>query len=32
MVIEPSKPAPFPDITAEAPGVLTKQEKIFGME
>jgi hypothetical protein len=31
MVIEPSKPAPFPDIAAEAPGVLTKQEEVFGV-
>ena len=31
MVSEPSKPAPFPDIAAEAPGVLTKQEEVFGV-
>ncbi len=32
MVIEPSKPAPFPDIAAEVPGVLTEQEEIFGVD
>ncbi len=32
MVIEPSKPAPFPDIAAEAPGVLTEQEEVFGVD
>jgi hypothetical protein len=32
MMIEPSEPAPFPDIAAEAPGVLTKQEEVFGVD
>jgi hypothetical protein len=32
MVIESSKPAPFPDIAAEAPGVLTEQEEVFGVD
>jgi hypothetical protein len=32
MVIEPSEPAPFPDIAAEAPGVLTEQEEVFGVD
>jgi hypothetical protein len=32
MVIEPSKPAPFPDIAAEAPGVLTEREEVFGVD
>ncbi len=32
MVIEPNKPAPFPDIAAEAPGVLTEQEEVFGVD
>jgi hypothetical protein len=31
MVIEPNKPAPFPDIAAEAPRVLIKQE-VFGVD
>ncbi len=31
MVIEPSKPAPFPDIAAETPGVLTEREEVFGV-
>ncbi len=31
MVIEPSEPTPFPDIAAEAPGVLTEQEEVFGV-
>jgi hypothetical protein len=30
-VIEPSEPAPFPDIAAEAPGVLTEQEEVYGV-
>ncbi len=32
MVIEPSKPAPFLDIAAEAPGALTEQEEVFGVD
>ncbi len=32
MVIEPSQPAPFPDIAAEASGVLTEQEEVFGVD
>jgi hypothetical protein len=32
VVIEPSKPAPYPDIAAEAPGVLTEQEEVFGVD
>ncbi len=32
MVIKPSKPAPFLDIAAEAPGVLTEQEEVFGVD
>jgi hypothetical protein len=32
MVIETNKPAPFPDIVAEAPGVLTEQEEVFGVD
>jgi hypothetical protein len=32
MVIEPSKPDSFPDIAAEAPGVLTEREEVFGVD
>jgi hypothetical protein len=32
MMIEPSKPAPFPDIATEAPGVLTEQEEVSGVD
>jgi hypothetical protein len=32
VVIEPSKPAPFLDIAAEAPGVLTEREEVFGVD
>jgi hypothetical protein len=32
MVIESSEPAPLPDIAAEAPGVLTEQEEVFGVD
>ncbi len=32
MVIESSKPAPFPDIDTEALGVLTEQEEVFGAD
>jgi hypothetical protein len=32
MVIEPGEPAPFPDIAAEALGVLTEQEEVFGVD
>ncbi len=31
MVIEPSEPASFPDIAAEALGILTEQEEVFGV-
>jgi hypothetical protein len=32
MVIKPREPNPFPDIAAEAPGVLTEQEDVFGVD
>jgi hypothetical protein len=32
MMIEPSEPAPFSDITAVAPGVLTEQEEVFSVD
>jgi hypothetical protein len=32
MVIEPSEQASFPDIAAEALGVLTEQEEVFGVD
>jgi hypothetical protein len=32
MMIELSKPAPFTDIAAEAVGVLTEQEEVFGVD
>ncbi len=31
MLVEPNKPAPFPDIPAEAPGMLTELEKEYGV-
>jgi hypothetical protein len=30
MLVEPNKPAPFPDIPAEAPGMLTELEEEYG--
>ncbi len=32
MLVEPDKPAPFPDIPAEAPGMLTKLEEEYGVD
>jgi hypothetical protein len=32
VMIELSEPAPFPDVAAEAPGVLTEQEEVFGVD
>jgi hypothetical protein len=31
MLVEPNKPAPFPDIPAEAPGMLTELEEECGV-
>jgi hypothetical protein len=31
MLTEPNKPAPFPDIPAEAPGMLTELEEEYGV-
>ncbi len=31
MLLEPDNPAPFPDIPAEAPGMLTKLEEEYGV-
>jgi hypothetical protein len=31
MLVEPNKPAPFPDIPAEAPGMLTELEEEYGV-
>jgi hypothetical protein len=31
MLVEPNEPAPFPDITAEAPGMLTELEEEYGV-
>jgi hypothetical protein len=31
MLVEPDKPAPFPDIPAEVPGMLTKLEEEYGV-
>ncbi len=31
MIVETKIPAPFPDIAAEAPGILTEQEEIMGV-
>jgi len=31
MIAETKIPAPFPDIAAEAPGILTEQEEIMGV-
>ncbi len=32
MLVEPDKPAPFPDIPAEAPGMLTKLKEEYGVD
>ncbi len=32
MLVEPDEPAPFPDIPAEAPGMLTKLEEEYGVD
>jgi hypothetical protein len=31
MLVEPDKPAPFLDIPAEAPGMITKLEEEYGV-
>jgi hypothetical protein len=31
MLVEPNKPAPFPDTPAEAPGMLTEPEEEYGV-
>ena len=31
MLVEPDNPAPFPDIPAEAPGMLTELEEEYGV-
>jgi hypothetical protein len=31
MLVEPEEPAPYPDIPAEAPGMLTEREEEFGV-
>ncbi len=31
MLVEPNKPAPFPDIPAEVPGMLTELEEEYGV-
>ena len=31
MIVKTRTPAPFPDIAAEAPGILTKQEELLGV-
>jgi hypothetical protein len=31
MLVEPEEPAPYPDILAKAPGVLTEREEEFGV-
>ena len=31
MIAKAKIPAPFPDIAAEAPGILTEQEEIMGV-
>ncbi len=31
MLVEPNKPAPFPDIPAETPGMLTELEEEYGV-
>jgi hypothetical protein len=32
MLVEPDEPAPFPDIPAEAPGMLTQLEEVYGID
>jgi hypothetical protein len=32
MMVEPDEPAPFPDILAEAPGMLTELEEAYGVD
>ncbi len=32
MLVEPDEPAPFPDIPAEAPGMLTELEEDYGVD
>ncbi len=32
MLVEPEEPAPYPDIPAEAPGMLTECEEVFGVK
>ncbi len=32
MLVEPEEPAPYPDIPAEAPGMLTEREEEFGVK
>ncbi len=32
MLVEPDEPAPFPDIPAEAPGMLTELEEEYGVD
>jgi len=32
MLVEPDEPAPFPDIPAEVPGMLTKLEEEYGID
>jgi hypothetical protein len=32
MMVEPDEPAPFPDIPAEAPGMLTELEEAYGVD
>jgi hypothetical protein len=31
MLVEPEEPAPYPDIPAKAPGMLTEREEEFGV-
>jgi hypothetical protein len=31
MLVEPEEPAPYPDISAKAPGMLTEREEKFGV-
>ncbi len=31
-MVEPDEPAPFPDIPAEAPGMLTELEEAYGVD
>jgi hypothetical protein len=32
MLVEPDEPAPFPDIPADAPGILTETEEEYGID